>query len=39
VFSRQVKGLGFKNAIVSKFKQYRELTEGVFAGETEEKEQ
>lgn len=39
VFSRQVKGLGFKNAIISKFKQYRELTEGVFAGETEEKEQ
>ena len=38
VFSRQVKGLGFKKAIVNKIEQYKELTEGVFAGDTEEKE-
>ena len=38
VFSRQVKGLGFKKAIINKINQYKELTEGVFAGETEVKE-
>jgi hypothetical protein len=38
VFSRQVKGLGLKKAIVNKIEQYKELTEGVFAGDTEEKE-
>jgi hypothetical protein len=38
VFSRQVKGLGIKKAIINKVEQYKELTEGVFAGDTEEKE-
>jgi hypothetical protein len=39
VFSRQVKGLGLKKAIINKVEQYKELTEGVFAGGTEEKEE
>lgn len=38
VFSRQIKGLGFRKAIRNKIDQYKELTEGVFAGETEAKE-
>ena len=39
VFSRQVKGLGLKKALINKVEQYKELTEGVFAGGTEEKEE
>ena len=38
VFSRQVKSLGFWKATKNKIAEFKELTEGVFAGETEEKE-
>lgn len=37
-FSRQAKNLGFFNAVKNKIAEYKELTEGVFAGETNEKE-
>lgn len=35
VFSRQVQGLGLKKTIKNKIDQYMELTEGVFAGDSE----
>lgn len=38
VFSRQAKNLGFFKAVRNKIDQYKELTEGVFAGESDEKE-
>lgn len=38
VFSRQAKNLGFFKAVKNKIDEYKELTEGVFAGETHEKE-
>lgn len=38
VFSRQAKGLGIRSAIRNKWKQYRELTEGIFAGDSSVKE-
>ena len=37
-FSRQVKGVGLWTTVKNKFAQYKELTEDVFAGQTEEKE-
>ena len=37
-FSRQVKGVGLLQTVKNKWAQYRELTEDVFAGQTEEKE-
>ena len=39
VFSRQAKSLGVWTAIKNKVNEFKELTEGVFAGETEKKEQ
>ena len=38
VFSRQAKNIGFFKAVKNKIDEYKELTEGVFAGETHEKE-
>ena len=38
VFSRQAKNLGVRAAIRNKWKQYRELTEGIFAGDSDAKE-
>ena len=38
VFSRQSKNLGFVNAVKNKVREYKELTEDVFAGDTELKE-
>ena len=35
--SRQVKGLGFKQAVKNKWQELRELNAGVFAGKTEER--
>ena len=39
VFSRQAKNLGVWTAIKNKVKQYKELTEGIFAGDLEMKEE
>ena len=38
-FSRQVKGQGLFKTLKDKWNQYRELTQDVFAGKTEEKQQ
>lgn len=39
VFSRQAKHLGVWSAIKNKVKQYKELTQGVFAGDADKKEE